>query len=59
MEDLGDDIDNIEFDTKVYLTYTFKVQEKTIEALGNGPINAVQRGLQEELSMPIKVLDYT
>ncbi len=59
VEDLGDDIDNIEFDTKVYLTYTFKGQEKTIEALGNGPINAVQRGLQEELSMPIKVLDYT
>lgn len=59
VEDLGDDIQNIEFDTKVYLTYTFKGQEKTIEALGNGPINAVQRGLQEELSMPIKVLDYT
>ncbi len=59
VEDLGDDIDNIEFDTKVYLTYTFKGQEKTIEALGNGPINAVQRGLQEELSMPSKVLDYT
>lgn len=59
VEDLGDDIDNIEFDTKVYLTYTFKGQEKTIEALGNGPINAVQRGLQGELSMPIKVLDYT
>lgn len=59
VDDLGDDIDNIEFDTKVYLTYTFKGQEKTIEALGNGPINAVQRGLQRELGMPIKVLDYT
>ena len=47
------------FDTKVYLTYTFEGNEKTIEAYGNGPIDAVQRALQAELDMPIKVLDYT
>ena len=29
-----------------------------VEAVGNGPIDAVQRGLQEQLDIRIKVLDY-
>mgnify|MGYP000028318039 FL=1 len=32
--------------------------EKQFEAVGNGPIDAVQRGLQEETGVRIKVLDY-
>ncbi len=47
-----------EFDTKVIVTYTDHGKEKTFEAVGNGPIDAVQRGLQETIDVKIKVLDY-
>lgn len=46
------------FDTRVFVTYTDAGAEKTFEAVGNGPIDAVQRGLQHELGIAIKVLDY-
>lgn len=46
------------FDTRVFVTYTDAGVEKTFEAVGNGPIDAVQRGLQHELGIAIKVLDY-
>lgn len=59
VDDLSEDVGEGEFDTKVVLTYTYKGSEKTIQAYGNGPIDAVQRGLQGEINMPIKVLDYT
>lgn len=47
-----------EFDTRVYVTYTNAGVERTYEAVGNGPIDAVQRGLQQELDIAIKILDY-
>lgn len=47
-----------EFDTRVFVTYTDHEVEKTFEAIGNGPIDAVQRGLQEALNVRMKVLDY-
>ena len=47
-----------EFDTRVYVKYTNAGVEKTYEAVGNGPIDAVQRGLQQELDIAIKILDY-
>lgn len=47
-----------EFDTKVLVTYTDHGEEKNFEAVGNGPIDAVQRGLQETIDVKIKVLDY-
>lgn len=59
VEDISDNTVESDFDTKVFVTYTYQGNEKTIEAYGNGPINAVQRALQEEIQMPIKVLDYT
>lgn len=43
--------------TMVY--YTDHGVEKSFEATGNGPIDAVLKGLQEELNINIKVLDYT
>ena len=46
------------FDTSVEVTYTNHGVEKTFTAMGNGPIDAVQRGLQEELDIRIKILDY-
>lgn len=57
MFDLGSEIES-DFDTKVVVTYTDHGQEKTFEALGNGPIDALQRGMREELGVRIKVLDY-
>lgn len=47
-----------EFDTHVLVKYTDKGVEKSFEAVGNGPIDAVQRGLQAELGARIKILDY-
>lgn len=47
-----------QFDTKVTVLYTDYGVEKQFEAVGNGPIDAVQRGLQEETGVRIKVLDY-
>ncbi|MDD5853205.1 MAG: 2-isopropylmalate synthase [Lachnospiraceae bacterium] len=57
VDDLSNEI-NSEFDTHVKVTYTDHGEEKVFEAVGNGPIDAVQRGLQVELGIRIKVLDY-
>ncbi len=57
IEDMSD-LDT-EFDTQVRVAYTDHGVEKIFEANGNGPIDAVQRGLQKELGIQIKVLDYT
>lgn len=46
------------FDTKVTVVYTNHGMEKRFEAVGNGPIDAVKRGLQEELGEAMKILDY-
>lgn len=47
-----------QFSTEATVTYTDHGVEKTFTATGNGPIDAVQRGLQEALDIRIKVLDY-
>ncbi len=47
-----------EFDTGVLVKYTDNGIEKSFEAVGNGPLDAVQRGLQVELGSKIKILDY-
>ena len=57
VDDLSDETES-EFDTKVTVVYTNAGVEKTFEAVGNGPIDAVKRGLQEELNVKIKILDY-
>ncbi len=49
---------NTGFDTFVRVLYTDHGEEKILEAKGNGPIDAVQRGLQDILGIGIKVLDY-
>ncbi|MCR5032191.1 MAG: hypothetical protein K6A92_04955, partial [Lachnospiraceae bacterium] len=33
--------------------------EKSFEAIGNGPIDAVKRGLVQNLDLDIKILDYS
>lgn len=57
VDDLSGETES-EFDTRVTVVYTNAGVEKTFEAVGNGPIDAVKRGLQEELEISIKILDY-
>ncbi|MDR1764763.1 MAG: 2-isopropylmalate synthase, partial [Lachnospiraceae bacterium] len=47
------------FATKAIVTYTQNGIEKVFEGVGNGPIDAVQRGLEEVLGAQLKVLDYS
>ena len=56
LEDLPDEE---KYNTKVQIWYTENGEEKNFCAKGSGPIEAVQRGLQEVLGCKIKVLDYT
>ena len=56
-DDLGGETET-QFDTRVTVTYTDHGIEKVFEAVGNGPIDAVLRGLKEELKTEIKILDY-
>lgn len=58
VEDLSGEVED-EFDTKVCVVYTDHGVEKTFESEGNGPIDAVQRGLHEVTGLSFKVLDYT
>ena len=44
--------------TLIKVVYTDHGMERTFEGVGNGPIDAVQRGLEKELGINIKVLDY-
>jgi 2-isopropylmalate synthase len=57
VDDLSGSIKS-DFDTRVTVVYTLNGEEKFFEAVGNGPIDAVQRGLCHELDISIKVLDY-
>lgn len=57
VDDMSDATDS-PFDTKVTVIYTNHGVEKTFEAVGNGPIDAVQRGIVQQTGVRIKVLDY-
>ncbi len=57
IEDVSDTKE--EFDTKVTLTYSVNGNDKTAEVYGNGPIDAVNRALQEETGLLLKILDYS
>ncbi|MCR5269337.1 MAG: 2-isopropylmalate synthase [Lachnospiraceae bacterium] len=57
VDDLNDTVDSA-FDTHVVLTYTLHDVEQSFEAVGNGPIDAILRGLRESLDLNVKVLDY-
>lgn len=48
-----------QFTTVVVVTYSDHGETKQFEGVGNGPIDAVKRGLEEELGISIKVLDYS
>ena len=46
------------FATVASLTFTDHDTERTVEGVGNGPIDAVQRAIEEALGIEIRVLDY-
>ena len=47
-----------EFDTEVTLDFTDHGELKSFTAAGNGPIDAVKRGIIQNLGIDIKILDY-
>ncbi len=47
-----------DFDTVVTLDFTDHGEKKSFEAAGNGPIDAVKRGIIQNLNLDIKILDY-
>ena len=57
VDDLSDEVDS-EFDTRVTVSYTEHGVEKSFQSIGNGPIDAVKRGIEENLGFTIKILDY-
>ncbi len=57
VEDLSEETES-EFDTEVTVLYTDHGVEKVFKAIGNGPIDAVKRGLSDSLNINIKILDY-
>ena len=48
-----------QFTTVAVVTYSDHGETKQFEGVGNGPIDAVKRGLEEALGISIKVLDYS
>ena len=57
VDDLGEEAHE-DFDTRVTVVYTDHGVEKTFQATGNGPIDAVKRGLALDLGMKVRILDY-
>lgn len=53
------ELEDGEFATLAKVTYSDHGVEKTFDGVGNGPIDAVQSGLEAALGINIKVLDYT
>jgi len=53
------EMDDGNFATLAKVSYTDHGMEKEFEGVGNGPIDAVQRGIEQELGIQVKVLDYT
>ncbi len=46
------------FETSIEVHYTDHGIERRFEAVGNGPIDAVRRGLHQNLGLEVKILDY-
>ncbi len=58
VDDLSEE-EETNFDTHITMIYTYKGEEKTVEGVGNGPIDAVKRAISEDLDLDIKILDYS
>lgn len=51
--------DHGERDTKVALSFNYKGETKEVEAVGNGPLDAVKVAVQETTGADVMILDYT
>ena len=58
VEDLSDETDS-SFDTRVKVAYTDHGEPGTLTGVGNGPLDALRRGLREQLDLNVKILDYS
>lgn len=58
VEDLSSSAAASEFDTGVTVEYLLAGMPGQFTAVGNGPIDAVLRGLRQNFSLNIKILDY-
>ena len=47
-----------DFDTEVTVSFTDSGEEKSFTAVGNGPLDAVRRGMHESYGYNIRILDY-
>ena len=47
------------FTTHAHLWYNYRGKDAEMDCYGNGPIDAVKKGLQQELGLDIRILDYT
>ncbi len=55
--DLSNDTET-QFDTQVTVRYTDDGAEHEFTAVGNGPLDAVKRGLLQNLGIDVRILDY-
>ncbi|MDE6876012.1 MAG: 2-isopropylmalate synthase [Lachnospiraceae bacterium] len=47
-----------DYDTRVTAGYTYNGEERSFTSIGNGPIDALKRGLSAECGMELRLLDY-
>jgi 2-isopropylmalate synthase, yeast type len=50
--------DNDNASTSATVVYKYRGEQRSFEAVGNGPLDAALKGLQKELGVQIKILDY-
>ena len=46
-------------DTKVELSFDYQGQNHSVEAVGNGPLDAVRQAIQDTIGVNVSILDYT
>ena len=51
--------DHGETDTKVELSFKYNGDQKEVTAIGNGPLDAVKRAVQDTTDADVSILDYT
>jgi len=56
---IEDVAENDKASTNATVVYTYNGEMKSFEAVGNGPLDAALKGLQQDLGVQVKILDYT
>ena len=58
VDDLSEE-EETSFDTRVNIDYTYNGELRSMEGVGNGPIDAAKRAIMETMGLDIKILDYS